>query len=137
VKATLLSLVAATALLVQNATLTVVIRNVRNANGVVRVALFSREKDYMKDFSTSRVVPAAKGEVTVSFDALPPGDYAITVFHDENNNGKLDSNFFHIPKEGVGFSNDASATFGPPSWAKAKFTVSSAPAKQVITLKYF
>jgi uncharacterized protein (DUF2141 family) len=35
-------------------------------------------------------------------DAVTPGDYAISVFHDENSNGKLDRNFMGMPKEGVG-----------------------------------
>jgi uncharacterized protein (DUF2141 family) len=121
----------------QSASLTVVVSNVRSASGVLRVTLFTRERDYMKDFTNARVVKAAVGEVTVSFDSPAPGYCAVTVFHDENNNGKLDSNFFRMPREGVGFSNDASATFGPPSWAKAKFSVAGRSTTTQIALKYF
>jgi uncharacterized protein (DUF2141 family) len=34
---------------------------------------------------------------------IKPGKYAIAVIHDENCNGKLDTNMFGIPKEGYGF----------------------------------
>jgi uncharacterized protein (DUF2141 family) len=109
----------------------------RNNNGVLRVTLFTKEKDYMRNFETYKIVSAKSDEVRVIFENLPPGEYALTVFHDENNNGKMDSNFLGIPKEGTGFSNDASALFGPPSWAKAKFTWNGESKPHIIQLKYF
>ena len=54
-------------------------------------------------------------------DSLDYGEYAIRVFHDENKNGELDTDFLGIPDEDYGYSNDASGFFGPPSWEKAKF----------------
>jgi uncharacterized protein (DUF2141 family) len=46
----------------------------------------------------------------------------VSVFHDENSNGKIDRNFMGIPKEGVGASNDAEGRFGPPKFDDARFT---------------
>jgi uncharacterized protein (DUF2141 family) len=54
----------------------------------------------------------------LSFKNLKPGKYAIRYFHDENGNGKLDTNTFGIPKEGYGFSNNAKGSFGPPAFEK-------------------
>jgi len=53
------------------------------------------------------------------------GEYAVKVFHDENENGELDTNFLGIPKEAYGFSNNPPARFGPADWNEAKFNFSS------------
>ena len=57
----------------------------------------------------------------MEFDDLPEGEYAISIFHDENNNNELDTNFLGIPKEGLGASNDARGHFGPPKYKDVKF----------------
>jgi uncharacterized protein (DUF2141 family) len=121
----------------QSNSLDIRIKNARNNNGVLRVTLFTKEKDYMRNFETYKIVSAKSDEVRVIFENLPSGEYALTVFHDENNNGKMDSNFLGIPKEGTGFSNDAAALFGPPSWAKAKFAWNGESKPHIIHLKYF
>lgn len=57
------------------------------------------------------------------FTDLQPGVYAVAVIHDENGNGKLDTNWLGIPKEPVGASNDAKGHFGPPKFEDAKFSL--------------
>jgi uncharacterized protein (DUF2141 family) len=52
---------------------------------------------------------------------IASGTYALAVIHDENSNGKLDTNWLGIPTEGYGFSNDAKALLGAPSFAAANF----------------
>lgn len=61
---------------------------------------------------------------------VPPGRYAIVVIHDENENQKLDRNFFGIPKEGFGFSNNPRVIFSAPSWQTASTAV-TCPATHV------
>lgn len=56
---------------------------------------------------------------------LPYGDYAVSVYHDENLNGDMDSGFMGIPKEPYGFSNNAKSSFGPPKWRDVKFSIKS------------
>ena len=68
-----------------------------------------------------KILPIKNNQVIVVIDSLDYGEYAVRVFHDENKNGKIDTNFLGIPDEDYGYSNDASAWFGPPSWDKAKF----------------
>ena len=63
------------------------------------------------------------GNATYTFD-LPNGAYAIGIFVDTNYNNKMDRNFFGVPKEQYGFSNDAKGSFRPPSFKDASFTVS-------------
>ena len=63
------------------------------------------------------------GNATYTFD-LPNGTYAIGIFVDTNYNNEMDRNFFGVPKEQYGFSNDAKGNFGPPSFKDASFNVS-------------
>ena len=72
----------------------------------------------------------------IVFDMLEPGDYAVVVIHDDNQNGKLDTGAFGIPKEGYGFSRNAKGRLGPPPFAAARFTLGSTPEVLTITLNY-
>ena len=60
------------------------------------------------------------GSAIWQFD-IPDGTYAIGIFIDTNDNNKMDKNFLGIPKEQYGFSNNAKARFGPPSFEDASF----------------
>ncbi|MBK9170911.1 MAG: DUF2141 domain-containing protein [Bryobacterales bacterium] len=104
----------------------ITVSGVSSGTGVVRGALWSSKAAYLKspsDAFRGQAVSAAPGSVTLVFDALPPGEYAFSVFHDENENQQLDRGAFGIPKEAYGFSNNALGRMGPPSWDKASFTV--------------
>ena len=65
------------------------------------------------------------------FGGVPAGDYAVTLFHDENGNGKFDSNFIGYPLEGYGFSNNAKAQFKAPSFDETKFHYNGTGTKQM------
>jgi uncharacterized protein (DUF2141 family) len=113
------------------------VNNIKSQKGSIRFGLFTTEKDYLKTALERKVVKASGKEVTVVFENLPPGDYALSVIHDENENGELDSNAFGIPKEGFAFGNNALGSFGPPPFEKAKITLTDQPVRQEIKLKYF
>jgi uncharacterized protein (DUF2141 family) len=74
-------------------------------------------------------IRGARGECF--FKGVPAGDYAVTLFHDENGNGKFDSNFVGYPLEGYGFSNNAKATFKAPSFDECKFHYDGNGTKQI------
>ena len=76
-----------------------------------------------------------QGKATLQFADLPPGDYALTAFLDENGNSKLDSNLFGLPTEPYGFSRDARAMAGPPPFADATFRVEDGMQQQTFDLK--
>lgn len=120
------------AALLCRAQLEIVVKEVKSDKGNVRVGIFKDKGTFLKKAAYGRVVKAAKGEVTVIFDDLPQGRYAISVIHDENENGELDSNIIGIPKEGFGFGNNAMGTFGPPGFEKASITVE--PGKNLISV---
>lgn len=70
------------------------------------------------------------------FAQIAPGTYALAVIHDENLNGKLDANWLGIPSEGYGFSNDARAALGPPSFSAASFAYDGRSVALTIGLNY-
>lgn len=76
------------------------------------------------------------GAVVVLVRGVPPGTYAVQVFHDVDDSGKVTRNLFGIPTEGVGFSRDAPIRFAPPRFADAQITVSGALVATDITLKF-
>lgn len=118
------------------ADLTVVVHNVQSAQGTVRVALYNTEQGFPDKLCLwCQRVPAREGGVKVIFVDLPVGTYALSVFHDINTNGKLDTNFAGVPIEPYGFSNDVRGIFGPPSFAKATFTIGTQPLTEEVTVK--
>jgi uncharacterized protein (DUF2141 family) len=92
----------------ETAPLSVTITDVRNADGHLFVAVESTEAgwNFKAESVAQTKLPASKGRVTHVFEGLAPGKYAVMVIHDENENGKLDSNFMGIPSEGYGFSQN-------------------------------
>ena len=108
--------------------LEVSVSGLKNDKGVLVVALLSSEAMYDSGAVVHRdeSVPIRAGRARVTFEGLAYGDYAVKTFHDENANGKLDTNFVGFPKEGFGFSNNAMGRFGPPSFEQAKFSIGSA-----------
>lgn len=119
------------------AKLEVTVKNIKESKGTIRVGLFTTEKDFLKNAALGKVVKATAKEITVIFENLKPGDYAVSVIHDENENGELDSNIMGIPKEGFAFGNNAMGMFGPPTFEKAKITLNKTNDRQVVDLKYF
>jgi uncharacterized protein (DUF2141 family) len=117
-------------------TVEVTIKNVKEPKGEVRVGLFSDPKKFLKEPLMGKTVKAQNGELKVVFDQVPAGTYAISIIHDENENGELDSNFFGMPKEGFGFSNDAMGSFGPPDFEKASFKVAQTKEAVAISMRY-
>jgi len=120
----------------QTASVEVIVKNIKNHKGSIRIGLFTNEKDFMKTPIQGKIVKATGTEVTVVFENLPAGDYAVSVIHDENENGELDSNKMGIPKEGFAFGNNAMGSFGPPTFEKAKVTLNGKNIIQTVNLKY-
>lgn len=103
--------------------LTVTVTNVRNATGHVRIDLCTRDQFLTDHCGWHGEAVARAGTTTVTVTGVPAGRYAVQAYHDENDNHDVDRAFLGIPREGIGFSNDAPASFGPPSWDKALFDV--------------
>lgn len=121
-------------------TLTLEVRGLRSGDGKVVAGLFDSGEAFPRKGAgwvrgaLSRSL--ADGRASVTFENLAPGTYAVAIFHDENDNDQLDTNFVGIPKEGVGASNDAVGRLGPPRWDEAKFQLAS-HTRTSATLKYY
>ncbi len=115
--------------------LTVEIKGIASSTGDIYVALYDKAEKWMKTSLSGSKVAAKKGSVSVTFKDLPDGDYAISLYHDENSNGKMDSNVIGIPTEPYAFSNDAAGNFGPASFEQAKFKVDGEKKNIVINIK--
>ena len=107
--------------------------NVAAADGALMVALYDKAADWRERPVRQLVQPAAAGSVKVIFADLPPGDYALALYHDRNGNGKLDTNVMGIPREPYGFSGKA-PTLGPANWDQARIAVPADGARVVVKL---
>jgi len=103
--------------------ITVKVHNIKNNNGQISIGIFDKTKGFpkTKNALVGVTVNIRENFSIYTFKNLQNKEYAVAVFHDENNNGKLDRNFLGIPTEAYGFSNNTKALFGPPIFDKAKF----------------
>ncbi len=108
----------------ETVTLTITATGLTPQQGQIFVSLFDEEKQYLKK-PLMRLNESVKDSDTldVEFNDLKPGDYAVSIFYDEDNDGELDTGMFRIPKEPVGFSNNARGKFGPAKWKHTNFQV--------------
>jgi uncharacterized protein (DUF2141 family) len=122
----------------QAAKLVVAIQGIRSAHGYVFVALFSKPEGFPDgDYSVQHTkVKAAVEGLTVVFDNLPAGAYAVGAYHDENSNGRLDTNFLGYPSEGYALSNDIRAVIARPRFIDAAFPVGNTDAHVILHIKY-
>ena len=116
------------------------ILNIRNSTGTVACALFESPVgfpiQYMHSATNIMVIKVRQREARCDFEDIPRGTYALAVVHDENMNGKLDTNWLGIPTEGYGFSNDATAFAGAPSFSAASFRYDGRNRDMTISLHY-
>jgi uncharacterized protein (DUF2141 family) len=128
----------------------VVVEGVRSDSGTIMVGLYDTSEGFVAAIKHSSVagllydngrrvgmaLRAAAGVQSVVFADLPPRRYAIIVFHDENDNGRLDENAWGVPTEGYGFSNNAQGFLAAPSFAAAEITLGEENRSIAISLIY-
>ncbi|HUC65303.1 MAG TPA: DUF2141 domain-containing protein [Stellaceae bacterium] len=116
----------------------VTIDGLHSDKGNVLVALYSKPDDFPDgDDSDQHVkVKASTQRITVVFDHLRPGVYAVGAYHDENANGRLDTNFIGYPIEGYALSNGIRAIISRPRFVDASFTVPDGDTRVTLHIKY-
>jgi len=118
----------------------VTILDIRNSTGAVACALFESPEGFPTEFlrfaTRIMVMRIRDTRARCDFADIEPGTYALAVIHDENLNGKLDVNWLGIPSEGYGFSNDARAALGAPSFSAASFAYDGRSLALTISLNY-
>lgn len=123
----------------QNGSLQVTITNLRSNKGHLLISVFNSSDGFPSNANKAfrkQQVAINNQQAVVNFADIPPGNYAAAILHDENDDGKMNSNFLGIPKEGYGFSNNVMGTFGPPSFSKASFTCGNGTTSISIRARY-
>jgi uncharacterized protein (DUF2141 family) len=103
-----------------SSTLTVQVTGIRNAKGKIRATLY-RDTKFVENRDAE--VDAKSLTAKVVFDNIPQGVYTVNLFHDENMNGKMDTNFFGVPVEGYGMSNNPKKRMSKPGFDETNFPV--------------
>jgi uncharacterized protein (DUF2141 family) len=103
--------------LIAQHSLTIEINDLQNSIGQVHLELSNENEEQVAAISSN----ISNNKCVIVIENLKPGKYAFKFIHDENKNDKLDTNWLGIPKEGFGFSNNPSMSFGPPSFDKTIF----------------
>lgn len=116
--------------------LIVKIQNLKNINGDILIGLYDNASNFPRKVATGKVVKVTEKDMEVKFQDIRPGEYAVSVLHDENQNKDMDQGKLGIPKEGYGFSNNATGVIGPPSFKKARFHVPDGDSSITINMKY-
>jgi uncharacterized protein (DUF2141 family) len=119
------------------ARIVVTIDGLHSGKGDLYVALFAGPEHFPNgDYADQHVaVKASLKPITVAFEA-PPGLYAVGAYHDENGNGKLDTNFIGYPVEGYALSNGIRAVVSRPRFATAAFKVVEGDNKVALHVEY-
>ncbi|TDU40495.1 uncharacterized protein (DUF2141 family) [Gelidibacter sediminis] len=102
------------------------ITNIESVKGNLVVGVFNTEENFLENGSAIKTytykVDKTSKQIVIS--DLPKGEYAISLFHDENSDAECNRNFLGIPKEGYGFSNNVKPKFSAPTYNDCKFTLS-------------
>ena len=104
--------------------LTIEVKGIKENKGKIFIAIYDSEENFLKK-EIGVIAEVKDKKATGILKGLKKGSYAVSLFHDENNNKKMDTKIFGIPKEPYGFSNDATGFMGPPKFQDAKFNLDS------------
>lgn len=118
--------------------LEVEIAGLRNAKGVLHLCLTRNSRhfpDCAADPDAIKQSVAAGQAKLIILNGIPAGGYALSVFHDENRNRKLDT-ILKIPREGFGFSRNPTIRFGPPSFNQVRFDIPTGLSRQKLRMQY-
>jgi uncharacterized protein (DUF2141 family) len=129
----------------EQSSITVTVSGLRSQDGNVIVCLWQQQDEgfpICADGTTSfepiaiEAADSVDSTVTALFQNIPPGDYAVSAFHDEDQDGSIDRGFMGRPKEGITFSNMNQERRERPSFDHAKFTLNGEQTIS-LSLKYF
>lgn len=114
------------------------VERLRNLKGIIHLCL-TRDPRHFPNCSSDpkavkRTIPVAKAQ-SIDVNGFTPGTYALSLFHDENQNGQLDT-MLGIPREGFGFSGNPVVRFGPPTFKRVKVDLGTGITRQTIRMQY-
>jgi uncharacterized protein (DUF2141 family) len=114
------------------------VEDLRSDRGEIRGALYASPDGWTRE---GREIATCHARIEhhhahCVFSNVEPGAYAIAFLHDEDDDGRMDRDFFGFPQEGFGFSNDAAPSLGPPSFVAARFVHASASTDLHVRARY-
>ncbi|HEX8546639.1 MAG TPA: DUF2141 domain-containing protein [Cytophagaceae bacterium] len=121
----------------QTVDITVLVNNVKSNKGVIKVCIFNKETGFPEKINLAvRCVNASatKGKMQIKIEGITSGNYAIAVHHDENSDGKFNTNFVGMPTEASGSSNGAKGKMGPPKYSDAVIAINNNKTQFTIVL---
>jgi uncharacterized protein (DUF2141 family) len=120
------------------AELVVAVETPRSADGNIRAGVFDSAATWLDGKRALKrvAVPATQPATVFAFADLPPGSYAVALYHDENENATHDRNFLGMPVEGYGFTRDPTILLSPPSYEDCVIEVPANGARVTVQLKY-
>jgi uncharacterized protein (DUF2141 family) len=119
----------------ERASLTVLVTGIRSNAGKLRFALYRTKESFTDDPMLGAAEDIEQRRAEWHLKDIEPGQYAIAIYHDKNNDNKFNMNFLGIPTEDYGFSNNARARLGAPGWNRVVFEVNSGTNLHHIRLK--
>jgi uncharacterized protein (DUF2141 family) len=114
-------------------TLTVHVDGLDSSDGTVRIELTTEETYDTDGHVRAATLPIQKKQARWTVTDLPHGTYAVRLYHDEDDDGELDTNLVGVPQEAFGFSNDARGRMGPPDFQRAAFVLDTDSLSTTIT----
>ncbi|MEZ4858216.1 MAG: DUF2141 domain-containing protein [Flavobacteriaceae bacterium] len=112
-------------------TVEVTITNFSNNDGKARVGLYNQEGEFLNKPFKAKDATIQNQKATVVFYDLPEGTYAVSMYHDEDNDGKMKMRMGMFPAEDYACSNNAKGFMGPPQWKDAQFEVKNGEVKAI------
>ncbi len=128
---TLVLIFSATMVLQAQNTIEVSISGFTNDKGKAMIGLYNSKNDFLENEYKYATPAILNKQSKVSFTGIPDGVYAISVFHDEDDDNEFDMFMGFIPREDYGNSNNVPPRFGPPEWSDAKFEVRGGEIKTI------
>ncbi|WP_297337647.1 DUF2141 domain-containing protein [Algoriphagus sp.] len=118
----------------QTGSINLTIHRIDSNQGLIRILVFSSSEGFPEDPNqaiTSLSIPIKNGKASTQIKDLPKGKYAISVFHDQDENGELKKNSLGFPKEKYGFSNNPTNKFSIPEFERCAVSISGDQVKKV------
>ena len=114
----------------------IAVTGIVEARGHVRVQLCTKDTFLKPSCPYEGSAPATVGATLVKIDSVEPGEYAVQAFHDESDQGVVHQNFFGVPRERIGFSNDAPVRLRGPRFKEAAFSVGHEMARITLRVRH-
>jgi uncharacterized protein (DUF2141 family) len=121
-----------------NPRLTIQISNIEKLKGEIKIGVFNKESHFLKEGAAIKnySVKVDKNTAVLTITDLPKGEYAISMYHDENMDKKMNTNFIGIPKESYGFSNNIRPRMSAPKYKDCKFSFSENTTLNIKLISY-